>query len=201
MHECAFIGDDSSEELEELVEVAKEEGLLDVKGVTEVLSFLKNRFFFLLKMYKILLFIPYLFLLQTARLSNVPDKMRRADQDVHFYHEDRALRLNVSKSSKHQQGSHELDAETMRNILTQLLAKTDHTKKKQKKNPHHHYEAVFREITNIDKPVTNYPENLQNQLQEKSTDKFESNKRISENSTKCVIFLINTSNNLITISL
>lgn len=121
--------------------------------------------------------------------------MRRADQNVHFYQEDRAHGLNVSKSSKHQ-GSHELDAETMRNILTQLLAKTDHIKKKQKKN--HHYEAVFRDITNIDKPVTNYPENLQNQ--EKSTDKFESNKKISENSTKCVISLINISNNLITIS-
>lgn len=143
-------------------------------------------------MYKTLLFILY-FLLQAARLSNGPDKMGRADKDVHFYHEDRALRLNVSKSSKHQLGSHELDAETMRNILTQLLAKTDHTKKKQKKNPHHHYEAVFRDITNIDKPVTNYPGNLQDQLREKSINKFESNnKKISENNTKYVIFLINT---------
>ncbi|XP_011703824.1 PREDICTED: uncharacterized protein LOC105459459 isoform X2 [Wasmannia auropunctata] len=154
LHECAFIGDDSSEELEELVEVAKEKGLLDVKSTTE-----------------------------TVRLSNVPDKMRRADQDVHFYHEDKALRLNVSKSSKHQLGSHELDAETMRNILTQLLAKTDNTKKKQK-NPHHHYEAVFRDITNIDKPATSYPKNLQDQFQEKSISTFDNNKKISENSTK-----------------
>lgn len=123
--------------------------------------------------------------------------MRRADQNVYFYHEDKALRLNISKTSKHQLGSHELDAETMRHILTQLLAKTDYTKKRQKKNPHHHYEAVFKDITNIDKPVTNYPGNLQDQLQEKSTGKFESNKRISENSTKCVIFLFNISNNLI----
>lgn len=118
--------------------------------------------------------------------------MRRADQDVHFHHEDRIHRLNISKSSGHQAGSHELDAETMRNILTQLLAKTDHTKKKQKKNPHHHYEGVFRDITNIDKPVTN-PGSLQNQLRGTSINKFESNnKEISENSTKCVIFLVDT---------
>lgn len=126
--------------------------------------------------------------------------MRRADQDVHFHHEDRILRLNISKSSRYQMGSHELDAETMRNILTQLLAKTDYTKKKQKKNPHHHYEGVFKDITNIDKPVIN-PGNLQNQLQEKSINKESNNKKISENSTKCVqIFLINTlTKNLITI--
>ncbi|XP_011865778.1 PREDICTED: uncharacterized protein LOC105560886 isoform X2 [Vollenhovia emeryi] len=156
LHECAFIGDDSSEELEELVEVAKEEGLLNLKRTTE-----------------------------TARLSNVPDKMRRADQDVHFYHEDRALRLNASKSADHQLGSHELDAETMRNILTQLLAKTDHTKKKQRENPHHHYEAVFKDISNIDKPATNYPGNLQDQLRKELINQFESdNKEMSKNSAK-----------------
>ncbi|XP_018059569.1 PREDICTED: uncharacterized protein LOC108694515 [Atta colombica] len=156
LHECAFIGDDSSEELEELVEIAKEEGFLDVKSTTE-----------------------------TVRLSNVPDKMRRADQDVHF-HEDKILRLNISKSSTHQ-SSHELDPETMRNILTQLLAKTEYTKKKQKKNLHHHYEAVFRDIINMDKPVTNgttHPRNLQDQLQEESISRFDNNKKISENSTK-----------------
>lgn len=43
LHECAFIGDDSSEELEELLEVAKEQGLLDIKGTTEVcLSFFEK---------------------------------------------------------------------------------------------------------------------------------------------------------------
>ncbi|XP_018317849.1 uncharacterized protein [Mycetomoellerius zeteki] len=157
LHECAFIGDDSSEELEELVEIAKEEGLLDVKSTTE-----------------------------TVRLSNVPEKMRRADQDVHFYHEDKILRMNISKSSIHQ-SSNELDPETMRNILTQLLAKTDYTKKKQKKNLHHHYEAVFRDIINVDKPVTNgttHPKNLQDQLQEESISRFDNNKKISENSIK-----------------
>lgn len=131
--------------------------------------------------------MPY-FLLQAARLSNVPDKMRRADQDVHFYHKDSVLRLNISKSSGHQLGSHELDAETMRHILTQLLAKTDYTKKKQKKNPHHHYEAVFRDVTNIDKPMTNYPDNVQDQLQKKSISRFDNNKTIPENSTKYVIY-------------
>jgi len=114
--------------------------------------------------------------------------MRRADQDVHFYHEPKALRLNVSKSSKHQVGSHELDSETMKHILTQLLIKTEH-KKKRKNIPHHHYEAVFKDITNIDKPVTT-PKNLQDQLQEKSISRFDNNKKmIIENSTKCVIFL------------
>jgi len=115
--------------------------------------------------------------------------MRRADQDVHFYHEPKALRLNVSKSSKHQVGSHELDSETMKKILTQLLVKTDYTKKKRKNIPHHHYEAVFKDITNIDKPVTT-PGNLQDQFQEKSISRFDNNKKmIIENSTKCVIFL------------
>lgn len=131
--------------------------------------------------------MPY-FLLQAARLSNVPDKMRRADQDVHFYHKDSALRLNISKSSRHQLGSHELDAETMRHILTQLLAKTDYTKKKQKKNPHHHYEAIFRDVTNIDKPMTNYPDNVQDQLQKKSISRFDNNKTIPENNTEYVIY-------------
>lgn len=37
LHECAFIGDDSSEELEELLEVAKETGLLAVNGSLEVI--------------------------------------------------------------------------------------------------------------------------------------------------------------------
>lgn len=36
LHECAFIGDDSSEELEELLEVAKETGFLAVNGSLEV---------------------------------------------------------------------------------------------------------------------------------------------------------------------
>lgn len=40
LHEYAFIRDDSSEELEELVEIAKEQGLLDVKGTTEVYYYL-----------------------------------------------------------------------------------------------------------------------------------------------------------------
>lgn len=31
MHECAYIGDDSSEELEELLEIAAEKGILDLE--------------------------------------------------------------------------------------------------------------------------------------------------------------------------
>lgn len=37
LHECAFIGDDSSEELEELLEVAKETGFLTMNGSLEVI--------------------------------------------------------------------------------------------------------------------------------------------------------------------
>lgn len=39
LHECAFIGDDSSEELEELLEVAKETGFLATNNSFEVISF------------------------------------------------------------------------------------------------------------------------------------------------------------------
>ncbi|XP_070157374.1 uncharacterized protein [Polyergus mexicanus] len=158
LHECAFIGDDSSEELEELLEVAKEQGLLDSTRTTE------------------------------ATRLNIPEKMGRVRQDVQFHHKGNALRLNISKSSENQLGSHELDAQAMRNILTQLLAKTIDTKKKQKENPHHHYEAVFREDTNIDKPPTvNYPRNSSfgdQPLRKQSINISRNNKEISENSTK-----------------
>lgn len=118
--------------------------------------------------------------------------MSRVNQDVQFHHKGNALRLNISTSLENQVGSHELDAQTMRHILTQLLAKTIDTKKKQKENPHHHYEAVFKEVTNIDKPPTaNHPDNLssENQPLRESTSTSGNNKEILENSTKCVIFL------------
>lgn len=122
--------------------------------------------------------------------------MGRVKQDVQFHHKGNALRLNISTSSENQVGSHELDAQTMRYILTQLLAKTIDTKKKQKENPHHHYEAVFKEVTNIDKPpIANHPQILsfENQPpQESTTGQSGNNKEILENSTKCVIFLDNS---------
>lgn len=122
--------------------------------------------------------------------------MGRVNQDIQFHHKGNALRLNISQSSENQKGSHELDAKTMRNILTQLLAKTIDTKKKQKENPHHHYEAVFRDITNIDKPLTaNHPGNSSSGDQplrrKQSISTSGDNKKISGNSTKCVIFLNN----------
>ena len=43
MHECAFIGDDSSEELEELMQVAEEKGLLKIKGRLQVKISIKKR--------------------------------------------------------------------------------------------------------------------------------------------------------------
>lgn len=36
LHECTFIGDDSSEELEELIQVAEEKGLLKINGTIQV---------------------------------------------------------------------------------------------------------------------------------------------------------------------
>lgn len=41
LHECAFIGDDSSEELEELVEVAQERGLLQRPNETVSFNFFR----------------------------------------------------------------------------------------------------------------------------------------------------------------
>ncbi|XP_020281490.1 uncharacterized protein LOC109853612 [Pseudomyrmex gracilis] len=150
LHECAFIGDDSSEELEELLEVAEEKGLLDKRT-------------------------------EADRPSNIPEKMRRAGQNVHFHHEGNVFRQNTSDQlSGHHSNSNELDPQAMRNILTQLFVKTQDTKKKQKENPHHHYEAVFRDAVNIDKPpVTNYVDSLKNLFREELTDKFD-NKEISK---------------------
>nr|XP_012137415.1 PREDICTED: uncharacterized protein LOC105662068 isoform X1 [Megachile rotundata] len=124
LHECAFIGDDSSEELEELLEVAKETGLITANGT-----------------------------LERESPSNEPEKMKRVHQDVQFHH-----KAHLFNSSKHltnsmvHYNSHELDAKAMRTILTELFAKTLDTKKKQKENPHHHYEGTFVEVDNIDKP-------------------------------------------------
>lgn len=36
LHECAFIGDDSSEELEELLEIAEERGILNGTGLSQL---------------------------------------------------------------------------------------------------------------------------------------------------------------------
>lgn len=125
---------------------------------------------------------------QTARLSNEPAKMGRVGQDVHFHHEGSVFRLNASRSFGHQLGSHELDAQAMRNILTQLFAKTVDTKKKQKENQHHHYEAVFREATNIDKPpTTKYPGDMILQDQFLHPINRFNDAEMSESSTKCVL--------------
>ncbi|RLU19223.1 hypothetical protein DMN91_007780 [Ooceraea biroi] len=152
LHECAFIGDDSSEELEELLEIANEQGFLDMNGSA-----------------------------QAEHPSNIPEKMTRAGQDVYFHHEGHSLRLNTSTlpGYSHQLGSHELDAQTMRNILSQLLAKTLDTKKKQKENPHHHYEAVFKDITNIDKPPARTP-NPKNPESNKMIDRFNQSEETSK---------------------
>lgn len=120
-----------------------------------------------------------------------PEKMGRAGQDVHFHHEGNALRLNVTKSAgyPYQTGSHELDAQAMRNVLAQLFAKTFNMKKK-KENPHHHYKGVFKDFANIDKPSTatpSYSGDSQDQPPEqKSINRFNNPEKISESSTKII---------------
>lgn len=123
---------------------------------------------------------------QGTSLSNVPEKMKRAGHDVHFHHQGSAL--NVSKSSvghSYHGGSHELDAQAMRNVLTQLFVKTLDMKKKKKENPHYHYKGVFRDFANIDKPIavtTNYSEDT-------LTVKSNSREKETLESTKYVYFL------------
>ncbi|XP_024942141.1 uncharacterized protein LOC107269113 [Cephus cinctus] len=126
LHECAFIGDDSSEELEELLEIAEERGHLNILNST----------------------------LQDDGPSNEPDKMKRARQEVLFHHKDSTPGVNntLPRHVAHHYNSHELDAKAMRNILTQLFMKTLDTKKKQEEAPHHHYEGVFMDSANIEKP-------------------------------------------------
>ncbi|XP_076637845.1 uncharacterized protein LOC143349998 [Colletes latitarsis] len=145
LHECAFIGDDSSEELEELLEIAKETGLLTVNGT-----------------------------LQNESPSNEPEKMKRVQQGVEFHHKDHAHLQNSSKyatnSMAHPYSSHELDAKAMRAILTELFAKTLDTKKKQKENPHHHYEGTFVEMANIEKPPQ-YSPNLSKEMENKRAER------------------------------
>ncbi|XP_066596567.1 uncharacterized protein [Prorops nasuta] len=122
LHECAFIGDDSSEELEELVEVAEEQGLIKLN------------------------------LTSKEGPSNQPDKMKRVNQGVEFHDGIQNQENVTSERSSYHYSSHELDAKAMRTILTQLFQKTLGTKQKQRENPHHRYEGVFMEDANIDKP-------------------------------------------------
>lgn len=90
--------------------------------------------------------------------------MKRVHQDVEFHHKDpdNTSPLPVVRHYS----SHELDAKSMRQLLQQLLIKRlDIQKKKRVYNPeevvvapkvqkvdHHHYEGVYKETANIDKP-------------------------------------------------
>jgi hypothetical protein len=82
--------------------------------------------------------------------------MKRVNQGVEFHQERNDTEDSSSTRRHHQQlTSHELDAKDMRAILTQLFVKTLDTKKRQKDahtNLRHHYEGVFKESANIDKP-------------------------------------------------
>lgn len=125
LHECTFIGDDSSEELEELLQVAEEKGLLKINGTIQ----------------------------NNESPSNAPDKMTKVHKDVKFHHNSKASHKNRTfTSSDFNPSSHELDANAMKNILALLTKKTNEMKNKQKENPYHIYEGVYRESDNIDKP-------------------------------------------------
>ncbi|XP_074113625.1 uncharacterized protein LOC141536786 [Cotesia typhae] len=127
LHECAFIGDDSSEELEELLEIAEERGILNGTGLSQ---------------------------LKKDNPSNLPKNMKRVQPGVRFHHQKNTgfSRTNLAN----QYNSHELDAPAMREILKNLFAKTLETKNMQKSNPHHHYEGVFKDSVNIDRPPTTF---------------------------------------------
>ncbi|XP_076234864.1 uncharacterized protein LOC143179487 isoform X2 [Calliopsis andreniformis] len=146
LHECAFIGDNSSEEMEELLEVAKETGFLTTNGSA----------------------------VENESPSNEPEKMKRVDQGIQFLHKDHTHLLNSTKHAanpmSYHYSSHELDAKTMRAILTELFVKTFDTKKKQKENPHHHYEGTFRETANIDKPPTQYSSDIKEETKNVHND-------------------------------
>ncbi|XP_063982988.1 uncharacterized protein LOC135165530 isoform X2 [Diachasmimorpha longicaudata] len=142
LHECAFIGDDSSEELEELLEIAEEQGLFN--GTGHPLNQKKDG--------------P----------SNEPAKMKRAHQDVQFHHKGNAPASNNTLPplmSNHHYTSHELGAKEMREILTNLFARKLVAKNKQKENPHHHYEGVYKETANIKKPPLVQPDKFLWQLE------------------------------------
>lgn len=77
----------------------------------------------------------------------------KVHQDVKFHHNLKASHKNRTfSSSDYNPSSHELDANAMRNILALLTKKTNEMKNKQKENPYHRYEGVYRESDNIDKP-------------------------------------------------
>ncbi|XP_043277168.1 uncharacterized protein [Venturia canescens] len=136
LHECAFIGDDSSEELEELVQVARErvaDGTSnDTATLLELLRLAKG----------------------DSAPSNVPERMKKAHENVRFHQNNSESRSSGSPrlANGNTEASGELEAAAMREILSSLFNKTSGMKKKQKDNPHHRYEGVFREISNIDKP-------------------------------------------------
>lgn len=84
--------------------------------------------------------------------------MKRVHQGVQLHNtNDTSYQHNPHHNQ--QLTSHELDAKDMRAILTQIFMKQLDMKKRQKLDPketpqHHHYEGVFRESDNIDKPPT-----------------------------------------------
>lgn len=80
--------------------------------------------------------------------------MKRVNQGVHFHQrENKSHSIGaIPDMTGHQFNSHELDSSAMRDILVKLFTKTQGTKYKQKQNPHHHYEGVFRDSINIERP-------------------------------------------------
>ncbi|KAK0097930.1 hypothetical protein PV326_012702 [Microctonus aethiopoides] len=170
LHECAFIGDDSSEELDELLEIREMQQ--DLINGTGLLQFNKD-----------------------SNPSNAPDKMKRVRQGVHFHHESSAIQINGTfpdgNNNIRHPNSRELDANSMRDILKKLSSKTQDMKNKQK---HHHREGVFKETSNIDVPKSHLStsasamdeKSLHDLLQNKENDEkvFVSEKSVSQNNER-----------------
>ncbi|KOC65647.1 hypothetical protein WH47_00671 [Habropoda laboriosa] len=141
LHECAFIGDDSSEELEEFLEVAKESGLLS--NNTESPSNMPDK------------------------MKRVQQGIQFHHKDhAHLLNNSK----HITNAMSHHYNSHELDAKAMKVILSELFAKTVGTKKMQKENPHHHYEGTFVETDNIDKPPVQFPSNDTHKVSDKQVE-------------------------------
>lgn len=80
--------------------------------------------------------------------------MKKTHGNVRFHqnNNEHAASASSKLANTHNEASGELDAVAMREILSSLFNKTSGMKKKQQDNPHHRYEGVFREISNIDQP-------------------------------------------------
>ncbi|XP_044006148.1 uncharacterized protein LOC122851157 [Aphidius gifuensis] len=133
LQECAFIGDDSSEEVDEILEntATTQKELLNGTGYEKMI--------------------------QENGQSNLPGKMKRARFDVEFHHKANApypnatLPKSQTSDNSNDDTSHELDGIAMKETLSKLFAKSFDMKNRIKSNQYHR-EGVFRDNDNIERP-------------------------------------------------